>query len=285
MRWRSGAAARVAPGHHRGRITAIDSTAGGAFGLTSAAASPWPSPPWTLATATGPGGTFTGGTAPVETYSSGPRKMFYQPNSTAIAGSLLFATNGGTTLQKVVTWRRATAAPPPRQASFHSQAPRRWHHRRRHRGPDQRRQRPPPTPRSLSSMNASALDIEAAGWDATSGGRRHRDGAFVAVQLHHRRHRGWPGRERKSVDAAERVATRRRATPTAASAVTRPARQRAVTMGTQPAARPAPSATGQRHRRPANVTNVAVSCVDLPPSHPHHRQPTQPGRRQVGRAC
>ena len=57
-----------------------------------------------LATATGPGGTFTGGAAnPVETYSSdGPRKMFYQPNGTAITpGNLLFATNGGTTLQKV----------------------------------------------------------------------------------------------------------------------------------------------------------------------------------------
>ncbi|MFO1325039.1 MAG: S8 family serine peptidase [Burkholderiales bacterium] len=45
---------------------------------------------------------FTGAANPVETFSSdGPRKIFYNPNGTAITpGNLLFGTNGGTTLQK-----------------------------------------------------------------------------------------------------------------------------------------------------------------------------------------
>jgi Subtilase family len=45
---------------------------------------------------------FTGAANPVETFSSdGPRKFFYQANGTPITpGNLLFATNGGTTLQK-----------------------------------------------------------------------------------------------------------------------------------------------------------------------------------------
>jgi hypothetical protein len=45
---------------------------------------------------------FTGPANPTETFSSdGPRKIFYNPNGTAItAGNFLFGTNGGTTLQK-----------------------------------------------------------------------------------------------------------------------------------------------------------------------------------------
>ena len=45
---------------------------------------------------------FTGMANPVETFSSdGPRKIFYYPDGTPItAGNYLFATNGGTTLQK-----------------------------------------------------------------------------------------------------------------------------------------------------------------------------------------
>jgi hypothetical protein len=49
------------------------------------------------------GGAFTGGaTNPVETYSSdGPRRMFYNPDGSAItAGNVLFATSGGRDLQK-----------------------------------------------------------------------------------------------------------------------------------------------------------------------------------------
>jgi hypothetical protein len=45
---------------------------------------------------------FVGATNPVEIFSSdGPRKIFYNPDGTAITpGNLLFGTNGGTTLQK-----------------------------------------------------------------------------------------------------------------------------------------------------------------------------------------
>jgi hypothetical protein len=45
---------------------------------------------------------FTGFANPIETFSSdGPRKIFYQPDGTAITpGNFLFGTNGGTTLQK-----------------------------------------------------------------------------------------------------------------------------------------------------------------------------------------
>ena len=49
------------------------------------------------------GGTFSGGaTNPVETYSSdGPRRMFYNPNGSAITpGNVLFGSNGGRLLQK-----------------------------------------------------------------------------------------------------------------------------------------------------------------------------------------
>jgi hypothetical protein len=49
------------------------------------------------------GGAFTGGlTNPIETYSSdGPRRMFFNPNGTAITpGNVLFGTNGGRSLQK-----------------------------------------------------------------------------------------------------------------------------------------------------------------------------------------
>ena len=45
---------------------------------------------------------FTGAPNPIETFSSdGPRKIFYNPDGSAITpGNFLFATNGGTTLQK-----------------------------------------------------------------------------------------------------------------------------------------------------------------------------------------
>jgi subtilisin family serine protease len=45
---------------------------------------------------------FTGAANPIETFSSdGPRKIFYDPDGSQITpGNLLFATNGGTTLQK-----------------------------------------------------------------------------------------------------------------------------------------------------------------------------------------
>ena len=50
-----------------------------------------------------PGGPFTGGAAnPIESYSSdGPRRLFFNPNGTAITpGNVLFATNGGRSVEK-----------------------------------------------------------------------------------------------------------------------------------------------------------------------------------------
>ena len=86
---------------NRGRITAGDSTTGSTFGhnaagsgLTAAAIDVRPIG----------GGVFTGGTGVhINNYSSdGPRKIFYNPNGTAITpGNFLFGTGGGTTLAKV----------------------------------------------------------------------------------------------------------------------------------------------------------------------------------------
>lgn len=85
---------------HRGRLSI--NTAGSTFGhngaqntLSMAAVG------WAIAkTGTKP---FVGGAAnPIEIFSSdGPRKIFYNPNGTAITpGNVLFGTNGGTTFQK-----------------------------------------------------------------------------------------------------------------------------------------------------------------------------------------
>lgn len=48
------------------------------------------------------GGAFTGGTANIESYSSdGPRRLFFNPNGSAITpGNVLFATNGGRSVEK-----------------------------------------------------------------------------------------------------------------------------------------------------------------------------------------
>ena len=86
---------------NRGVITLADQTTGSTFGhnaaasgLTAAAIDVRPIG----------GGVFTGGTGVhVNGYSSdGPRKIFYNPNGTAITpGNFLFGTGGGTTLAKV----------------------------------------------------------------------------------------------------------------------------------------------------------------------------------------
>jgi hypothetical protein len=76
------------------------STAGAIFGHSGAASA------ISVAAAnagTAGGGAFTGGSAnPVATYSSdGPRRMFFNPNGSAITpGNVLFGTNGGRVLQK-----------------------------------------------------------------------------------------------------------------------------------------------------------------------------------------
>ena len=84
---------------HRGRlsIATTGSTYGHNAGLNtvSMAATYWNS----AKTGTRP---FVGFANPIETFSSdGPRKIFYNPDGTAITpGNLLFSTNGGATLQK-----------------------------------------------------------------------------------------------------------------------------------------------------------------------------------------
>lgn len=83
---------------HRGRLTHSSARSvfghNGGEGTISVAA---------VDVATASGGAFVGGaTNPVETYSSdGPRRIFYNPNGTAITpGNILFGTAGGRELQK-----------------------------------------------------------------------------------------------------------------------------------------------------------------------------------------
>jgi len=95
----SGAARALHLDTNRGRLSI--NTTGSTYGhnagrnTVTAAATYWNS----ARTGTRP---FTGAANPIETFSSdGPRKIFYNPNGTAITpGNFLFGTNGGTTLQK-----------------------------------------------------------------------------------------------------------------------------------------------------------------------------------------
>ena len=265
----SGAARALRLDTHRGRITAADSTAGSAFGH-NAVGSGISVAAVDLATATGPGGTFTGGAAnPVETYSSdGPRKMFYQPNGTAITpGNLLFATNGGTTLQKVDMAAGdcgttttpgfipfcGTSAAAPTAAAIAALI---------------KGANPAATNAQIvSSMNASALDIEAAGWDRDSGvgivmvpsslysftigGTVAGLGAGKSVVLLN-----------NGGDALTRNANGGFSFATALAS----GASYAVTVGTQPAGQTCTVSNGSGTVASANVTNVAVSCVDLPPA-------------------
>ena len=95
----SGVARALRLDTHRGQIS--NGTTGSTFGHNAAGSALSVA---AVNIATAGGGAFVGGaTNPVETYSSdGPRKIFYNPNATAITpGNVLFATNGGTTLSKV----------------------------------------------------------------------------------------------------------------------------------------------------------------------------------------
>ena len=262
----SGSARALRLDTHRGRITPADSTAGSTFGH-NAAASGISVAAVSLTTATGPGGTFTGGAAnPVETYSSdGPRKIFYHPNGTAITpGNLLFATNGGTTLPKVdmaagdcgttttpgfTTFCGTSAAAPTAAAiaALIKGANPGW-----------------TNAQIVAAMNASALDIEAAGWDRDSGvgivmvpaslssftigGNVSGLGAGKSVVLLN-----------NGGDALTRNANGSFtfATPLANGAAY------AVTVGTQPVGQTCTVSNGTGTVASANVTNVAVSCVNM----------------------
>ncbi len=83
---------------NRGRLSI--STAGNTYGHNGGASTITVAA--TDARTTGGGAFVGGGSNPVETYSSdGPRRMFYNPNGTAITpGNVLFGTGGGLTLQK-----------------------------------------------------------------------------------------------------------------------------------------------------------------------------------------
>jgi hypothetical protein len=97
----SGVARALRIDTNRGRIALADGTDGSTFGH-NAAASGFTAAAVNVGTAGG-GAFVGGGTNPIEFYSSdGARKIFYNPNGTAITpGNFLFNTSGGTTLAKV----------------------------------------------------------------------------------------------------------------------------------------------------------------------------------------
>jgi len=118
------------------------------------------------------GGAFVGGaTNPVETYSSdGPRRMFYNPNGTAITpGNVLFGTGGGATFQKPdITAADCVTTGTPGFTTFcgtSAAAP--------HAGAIAALALSMPSAPSTAlvkgAMFATALDIEAAGTDRDSG--------------------------------------------------------------------------------------------------------------------
>jgi subtilisin family serine protease len=120
----------------------------------------------------GTGNPFTGGAAnPIQTYSSdGPRRMFYEPNGTAITpGNVLFGTNGGRLLQKPdITAADCVTTTTPGFIPFcgtSAAAP--------HAGAIAAlllSSSPAPTPALVrATLGATALDIEAAGIDRDSG--------------------------------------------------------------------------------------------------------------------
>jgi uncharacterized repeat protein (TIGR01451 family) len=111
------------------------------------------------------------GTDVNNTYSSdGPRKVFYNPNGTAITpGNVLFGTNGGTTLNKVditagncgntttpgLTTFCGTSASAPTAASIAGML---------------KQAKPSLTPAQIkTALFSTAIDIEAAGFDVTAG--------------------------------------------------------------------------------------------------------------------
>lgn len=167
----SGATRALRLDTNRGQITAADSTSGNTYGH-NAAASAVTVAATDLRGLGGSGGVFTGGAAnPVNTFSSdGPRKMFYNANGSPItAGNVLFGTNGGTTLSKVdltagncgttsatdFSLFCGTSAAAPTAAGIAAVI---------------KSAKPAySNAQILAAMKSSALDIEDAGWDVTSG--------------------------------------------------------------------------------------------------------------------
>jgi len=246
----------------RGRLDPAIATAGSTFGHNAAASAVTVA---AVNVGTAGGGAFTGGAAnPVTTYSSdGPRKMFYQPNGTAITpGNFLFGTNGGTTLNKVDMAAAdcgttttpgfipfcGTSAAAPTAAAIAALI----------------KGNNPALTRAqiLAAMNATALDIEAAGWDRDSGvgivmvpsfatnytigGTVSGLGAGLSVGLLN-----------NGGDAITRNANGSFTFPTALAS----GAAYSVTVGTQPAGQTCTVTNGSGTVGSANVTNVTVSCI------------------------
>ena len=251
----------------RGRLDPAIATAGSTFGHNAAASAVTVA---AVNVGTAGGGAFTGGAAnPVTTYSSdGPRKMFYQPNGTAITpGNFLFGTNGGTTLNKVDMAAAdcgttttpgfipfcGTSAAAPTAAAIAALI----------------KGNNPALTRAqiLAAMNATALDIEAAGWDRDSGvgivmvpsfatnytigGTVSGLGAGLSVGLLN-----------NGGDAITRNANGGFTFPTALAS----GAAYSVTVGTQPAGQTCTVTNGSGTVGSANVTNVAVNCANNPPA-------------------
>ena len=263
----SGVARAIRLDTNRGRLPPAIATAGSTYGHNAAASAVTVA---AVNVATAGGGAFTGGAAnPVTTYSSdGPRKMFYQPNGTAITpGNFLFGTNGGTTLNKVDMAAAdcgttttpgfipfcGTSAAAPTAAAIAALI----------------KGNNPALTRAqiLAAMNATALDIEAAGWDRDSGvgivmvpsfatnytigGTVSGLGAGKSVGLLN-----------NGGDAITRNANGGFTFPTALAS----GAAYSVTVGTQPAGQTCTVTNGSGTVGAANITNVAVACVNNPPS-------------------
>jgi len=122
--------------------------------------------------ATASGGAFTGGSAnPVETYSSdGPRRIFYNPDGTAITpGNVLFGTGGGRELQKPdLTAADCVTTTTPGFSSFcgtSAAAP----HAAAIAALLKSTPNQPSTGQSVAAMFATALDVNPAGRDRDAG--------------------------------------------------------------------------------------------------------------------
>ena len=261
----SGVARALRLDTHRGRIS--DGTTGSTFGHNAAGSG--------ISVAavdvdTAGGGAFTGGAAnPVETYSSdGPRKIFYQPNGTPITpGNVLFATNGGTTLQKVdMAAADCGSTTTPNFGTFcgtSAAAPTAAAIAALIKGAN-----PGATSTQIvAAMKNAALDIEGAGWDRDSGvgivmvpavlvippttytisGSVSGLGAGKSVGLLN-----------NGGDAITRNANGGFTFPTAVAS----GGAYAVTVGTQPAGQTC-TVTNGAGTATANVTNVTVSCVTV----------------------
>ena len=247
---------------NRGRLPIGTGTAGSTFGHNAAANTVSVA---AVNVATAGGGAFTGGAAnPVETYSSdGPRKMFYQPNGTAITpGNFLFGTSGGTTLNKVdmaaadcgststpgfITFC-GTSAAAPTAAAIAALI----------------KGNNPALTRAqvLAAMNTTALDIEAPGFDRDSGVGIVMVPAFAATYTIGGTVSGLGAGKSVGLlnNGGDGVTVNANGGFTFATALASGAAYN-VTVGTQPTGQTCSVTNGSGTVGAANITNVAVACI------------------------